>query len=734
MEVHSLSVEYCKDLVKERFSTVRSFLLKLLIVSCFILIAIPVAFLPQHTNATAMTTPTCEITTVGGIGGWVRTMTVAGTVAYVGEANALTILDMQIVDRPTVLSRLLFAGGVADVQIAGHRAYLALGRAGFSILDVSDPEQPQIIGSMPTIGHVINVSVEDDTAYIATRDRGLIIVDVSAPRTPVILGTHATSFGDTLRTRSLHVKGGIAYVLTGSTGSAGGVHLVNVSDPAHPVILSAVGSRSSSESVNGFDVKGQYLYLARNTGLAIFDISTPSAPQLVGTYTQSSLYGIDVEQDRAYVNNAVGNMDIIDVSVPSSPQLLGIHQLPTIEWQPLVVGSVAYIVMRETGVQLVDVSDPTNPTMLHGGYRLAEVRAAQIVGSRAYLATGLNGLQVLDISTPAQPQPLFRAQDSWSSYAVHVAGNRVFSAGYDTSYRYKSGVQIFDISDPAQLQILGTADVHMHIKQITERDNLLYIAGSRGLLIIDVSQPANPVEIGAIQRDNTNTIIDVADIQLSGNIAYLGGRSGIMAIDVSVPSQPIVVWKYGGTDVIGIHVAKNILYDLSNDVLRSTDVSDPNRAINGLFLLPSPAEALHVVGNFAYTAGYGVSILDISDPNEPEPPVCARSAFPIWGVDITVEGERVAVSSVVDGFHILRAVIASTAPTASPVTETPHEAITPVPSETSIPTSTPVEEITPTPVTPTTVMPEPSVLPDITPTATTQPLSEYAQFLPLISH
>ena len=99
--------------------------------------------------------------------------------------------------------------GVAyDVQVAGNRAYLALGYGGLAILDVSNPAAPVRLGGYDTSGEARGVAVSGSVAYVADNTAGLQIIDVSNPANPVRLGSYNTggqAFG-------VAVSGTIAYV------------------------------------------------------------------------------------------------------------------------------------------------------------------------------------------------------------------------------------------------------------------------------------------------------------------------------------------------------------------------------------------------------------------------------------------------------------------------------------------------------------------------------------------
>ena len=88
------------------------------------------------------------------------------------------------------------------------------------------------------------------------------------------------------------------------------------------------------------------LYVVEGTFLRIFDISSPSAPVLLGSFDIGQIAnGVTVSGHYAYVANEAGGMTIVDVSTPSSPFLQGIQGVGAgvHVYQTAVSGNAAYL-------------------------------------------------------------------------------------------------------------------------------------------------------------------------------------------------------------------------------------------------------------------------------------------------------------------------------------------------------------------------------------------------------
>jgi hypothetical protein len=88
----------------------------------------------------------------------------------------------------------------------------------------------------------------------------------------------------------------------------------------------------------------------------------------------------------------------------------------------------------------------------------------------------------------------------------------------------------------AALELVGTFDTPSTTRDVAFAGGLVYVAdGTSGLRILDVSNPAIPVEVGALDLP-TGASQGVAVV---GSRAYLAdSTAGLRIVDVTTPSAP----------------------------------------------------------------------------------------------------------------------------------------------------------------------------------------------------
>lgn len=217
---------------------------------------------------------------------------VDGGRAYLGAwGYGLIIADLSF-DRPFELGRLEFPY-VSTVAASGDFAYLGTTTNGgiLQVVDVSVPAKPVLRGSLalPTINRL---QVHGHYVYAADELAGIHIVDVSDPDQPVEVQLWNDGCADlggyTARDIELNAAGSLAVV-----GCPTGLHILDLSRPASPT---RVGGYAAEWAAARVAIEGDRAWYADANGLKAFDISTPSAPVLVG---EASLAGFSPRRVRA---------------------------------------------------------------------------------------------------------------------------------------------------------------------------------------------------------------------------------------------------------------------------------------------------------------------------------------------------------------------------------------------------------------------------------------------------
>ena len=243
-----------------------------------------------------------------------------------------------------------------------------------------------------------------------------------------------------------------------------------------------------------------------------------------------------------------------------------------------------------------------------------------VAGDYAYVADGDSnnggGLKIINMADPANPTLTGSLALGSNTAKIAVNGNYAYVA--DRSY----GLYIVDVSNPASPVQVSSVDTGETLS-IAARDNYLYLYGDGKLNIFDVSNPANPVLIGLLDLyppyPGVRTEGKGWGIAVDGDYVYIGGLS---VINVSNPAAPVLVSSLKLADPRGVSVSDGYAYVASGSTgLQIVNVSDPATPIlvkdfldSGIFHV----EEVKKVGDYVYVVGYGLlSRINVVNPAEP---------------------------------------------------------------------------------------------------------------------
>ena len=240
-------------------------------------------------------------------------------------------------------------------------------------------------------------------------------------------------------------------------------------------------------------VKGDYLFAAAGTaGLQILDFSDPSELKLVTTFESepgAEPYSICISGDYAYVTepNVTNSFKILDITAPASPTVEGTLE----ENGGWIVHIGMYTILSSNKVVFLDTSDLESPSK-----------------GNEFLVTSID-------------------TDAGEAWKTVTDGVYVYTA-------VQNGLFIFKVYDES---FVGSYDAGADIGYagVAKKGDYAYLsAESSGLLIIDVSDPANPV----LAETFAYTGGIFADVIISGNYLFTNYTDGLLILDITDPLAP----------------------------------------------------------------------------------------------------------------------------------------------------------------------------------------------------
>ena len=199
-----------------------------------------------------------------------------------------------------------------------------------------------------------------------------------------------------------------------------------------------------------------------------------------------------------------------------------------------------------------------------------------------------------------------------TTYGIAVAGTHAYISACE------AGLRVIDISNPASPIETGSWASADYARGLAVSGDYAYVAcGYSGLRVIDVSSPSNPTEVGAYGLPDYAWAVAV-----SGNYAYVADEdAGLHIINITDPHNPVLAGLCDTPgNAMGVAVSGDHVYvaDLSGG-LRVIDASNIQIPVEvGYYVTPDLAYRAAVSGDYVYTGDLAsLRIINVSNPASP---------------------------------------------------------------------------------------------------------------------
>jgi hypothetical protein len=575
-------------------------------------------------------------------GGWVSPPVAYGTHLYVGTGATISVWDMADPVHPVYSGRTSDApakGPVNALAVVGTYLYAGWnspdGTGGVTIYSLADPAHPVGVGEfddyvVSDYHAVTGLAVSGNYVYIGDSQNGLFVVDATNPLAPSVLGSVGGvyefaamgAFGTQLLTSGSSFIGGRIVnviditspalpILAGSTAMDGGSVLravltdgyaigvgndLLVYDLHDPGNISQVFSSPIDQATGAIRI-GNTLYLVGDSGIQVWNFTTPATPVLVRTVAMPT-FAPDQAAPTPFGPLILTHTDraiLLGTTDPQQPTLAAEFTLPigVSVHAGAVDGNYAYFAEEGYGLAIADAQtlapigryDADLPPSLAA----RDIEDISVDSGRAYLAVWGYGVLIADVSNPAAPVELSRVEFPFAS-AIEAHGSHVYVSSTTNGGFFK----VIDVSNPASPQIVGSLTTSQTY-DLTVRGNYAYLAdgadfGDGGLRVVDVSNPAAPTLVG---QDTGCPYASGVDVSADGNTTYIACASdenfanALRIVDTTNKASPQLIGSI---------------------------------ALPGSASLPdyNVAHAVSVVGATAYVGNEnGVDEIDISNPATP---------------------------------------------------------------------------------------------------------------------
>lgn len=556
------------------------------------------------------------------------------SILFMNSGGLLEIYEI-LEDTTQLVSTTETRGFINDIYSDSTFVYLAIEGIGLSIFDVSNLMQPVESGFLPIYGYYGNLQRYGNYLFYATNSSvGLHLIDISNSAAPVLL--KSLPFDD-IRNMAIMDQ----YLFTACRWD--GFSIYRLDDPMEPVNV-----YSNDETYTyDVDVAQNVAAIVQADTLLFLDITNPESPKThskIGIVNLSKCK-LDLTNERAIAAGYTAYL--IDLEDITNPQILNVKNLGSytedMSWQ---AGRITFMT-DQGGAQIFRLNESDEFETLQHIPTVGNTVSVALYHDYAFLAHNYQGFTLLDISQIESPMHIKSFLDGESVTYLRTVDHYLLCSS--------NGLKIFDIADPLNPVQIGNIDLSAVSQRFRIRDNLLYLAsGGKGLVIIDITDYSNPEIVGTYDSPGYAYNLDLVN-----DIAYLAdGSQGLSLIDITNPGSPNEIMgidSFWMTPLKSIQIFGNTAWiGSTNFGIRIIDITDLNHPtiINNLNTSRGHDMLFHQ--NYAYiAAGFeGCYILEYRDVTDPQKVAFFNSNGKAY--DIAVREDLVYMANYETGLTIFR--------------------------------------------------------------------------------
>jgi hypothetical protein len=458
-------------------------------------------------------------------------------------------------------------------------------------------------------------------AYIGSERRtGVLIYDITNPDVPALAAYYNPP--NSLDVEDIKVANGIGYF---ASNMGGGLHVVDLSDPTNPTLLSQITSANGGyDNTHKIAVWQNLVFIPQNltspATIKVFDVSSPSTPVLKTTFTATDpewVNDLDIQTNTAgktilYTAGWGGKCDIWDISniATQVPVLLGSFAAGSDGSSASATAEgdyLAYTNKNPDGSSHVTIYNISNPasvtavstlTMTALGIDAVTPHDPRIMGNLLYVSWFQAGVLIFDITNPASP---------------------VLEGVYDT---WPGSL------DPEQLD--GDWGVYPYLGQ----DRVLLSDRNTGLYVVDATGVSSQPALYNLKLSPSTVLARSS----STGTAYLVGVAGLGGVNVNIASDnpaavtpAVVTVPSKGTSepfTISTSSTSTTTASISASLAELTDTATLTISPSGDFLLAAAPTSMTVYPgqtgtlNGVITAAAGFNSLVTFSCAGSSPPTC----------------------------------------------------------------------------------------------------------------
>ncbi len=490
---------------------------------------------------------------------------------HVFIVNGTNVWSINVADpvNPVASDTLFTENHTNGIFIHGDKAIIKHAGSGIKVLDITEPAKMEVMGFYDTPGYCEQVVAVNNIAFVADYS-GIQIIDITESNIPYLV----SSFQTNGIARGMSTQSDFLYIADGNTG----MDVVDISDNYNPVLIGAyfdgIGSPDNVSTLN------DKLCFSRNypmSELLFADISEPDNPIL---QSQVELYTILPPSPtcsfQTDLHVFVGNgsfLRVYDITDLSNPIQVADYETHANITDVIVVDNIAYISVREQGVEILDFNEISSPQLIGFYDTPGSAEKIAIESNILVVADGKSGFHLLDVSDPVLPllmESIMPNHNSNIIVAPLILENKMVIVDKEWNEIFT-----YNVHDLSNIQLLSSLKLNYEIYQIQHHSDLfLCSVYYYGVIMLDNSAILSIEENGEMNAELNNFKIYPNPTSDNTTISYCLNEKSFISIDITSSSGVKIKSLVNEVKGVGFH---SIIWNGTN--------TNNNEVASGIYLV-----------------------------------------------------------------------------------------------------------------------------------------------------
>ncbi len=288
-------------------------------------------------------------------------------------------------------------------------------------------------------------------------------------------------------------------------------------------------------------------------GFHILDNSQPASPRNIGFIKLEGNHDISIKNDRLFADS-YGDLVVMDISDINNITL--VSRLANAIYQEFWCTVAFDVPAIDQEIDAWDYSNFNASEEAIVGWDVQEVRMMQSEFNETY--GGIYETDDIAFANSAESVPDNSVTGQGGSFArFKIVENYLYAVE-------PWSINIFDISNLDDPEVLDEVYPNGNIETIFNQGDILFLGGTQGMYIYDISDPAKPTFVSEFRHGKACDPVvvsgDYAFVTLRSGNGCGGTENGLYIVDVSDLSNPSLTKTYPMAEPFGLGVKEEKLF------------------------------------------------------------------------------------------------------------------------------------------------------------------------------